>query len=275
LGDRLVPVYSIRSLKGDIAAVVSSGRLPTASNEVALGPAVLRREHVRLGSIVTLENQQGESRELTIVGTALSPFLTSQTDGALVMEETLQQLIPDNFANLAVRYASGVNSQTERAALDQRYPWAVIDESDPLPSPAVANLLTVRDVPSALAGFFALFRVLTLAHGLVLTVGRRQFDLAIIRGLGFTELQTRSAIAVAASAAGLLSLAIGVPLGLLFGRAIWGAAAGGLDLAPDLRWPTLALALALAISLTTANLVAWAAGRRVVTVRLAQLLHGE
>ena len=74
----------------------------------------------------------------------------------------------------------------------------------------------------ALALFFALVAVATVAHALVTTVRRRKHDLAVLRSMGLTRRDSRLAIVWQSTLLAIVGIVIGVPLGIVVGRACGG-----------------------------------------------------
>jgi ABC-type antimicrobial peptide transport system permease subunit len=73
----------------------------------------------------------------------------------------------------------------------------------------------------ALSAFLALLAIGAVGHALSIAVNRRRHELAVLRALGMTRLQTRMVIATQASVLAMIGLVFGIPLGLALGRDIW------------------------------------------------------
>src|SRR6185369_6794569 len=96
----------------------------------------------------------------------------------------------------------------------------------------------LRSLPLALGVFFALLASATVAHALVTTVRRRRQELAVLRSIGFTRRQARIAIGWQATLLAAAGAIIGVPAGIVAGRAMWQGLA---DSFPVVYVPPLAL----------------------------------
>jgi ABC-type antimicrobial peptide transport system permease subunit len=83
------------------------------------------------------------------------------------------------------------------------------------------------------------------------SVGSRRRELAILRVLGFQRRDTRRSVVTQAVAVTLVPLAIGIPIGVLTGRALWNTYASDLDIAPEpaTQWPPLLAVTAIALGL--------------------------
>jgi ABC-type antimicrobial peptide transport system permease subunit len=148
--------------------------------------------------------------------------------------------------------------------------------SEPATLPAtVASLSALRSLPLALAIFFALLAVATVAHALVTTVRRRRGDLAILRAVGFTRRDARVAIAWQATLLAVLGVLVGVPLGIIVGRLVWRQFA---DSFPIAYAPPLALVAVLVtapVAVLIANALAVGPARSATRSRPAEVLRAE
>ena len=133
----------------------------------------------------------------------------------------------------------------------------------------------VRSTPLFLAGLLALLGAGVLTHLLVTSIRGRRRDLAILKSLGFVRRQVWTTVAWQASCVAIVSLVVGVPVGIAAGRWAWSAFAGSVGVVPEPAIPFLAAVLVVPITLVAANLVAalpaGAAGR----VRAASVLRTE
>jgi ABC-type antimicrobial peptide transport system permease subunit len=140
---------------------------------------------------------------------------------------------------------------------------------------AVASLGPQRSLPLALAVFFALLGSTTVAHALVTTVRRRSRELAILRSLGFTRRDTRNAVAWQATLLAVVALLLGVPAGILVGRAVWKQLADGF---PVVYVPPIALVavlLVVPVAIAIVNLIAAAPAHAATRARPAEVLRTE
>ena len=69
-------------------------------------------------------------------------------------------------------------------------------------------------LPTILGFLLVLLATVAVGHAIVLAVRRRQRDLAVLRTLGFQQSQVRTTVACQASTYAVLSLLVGIPLGI-------------------------------------------------------------
>jgi hypothetical protein len=255
-----------RQRAGTVAPTVLEGRLPRSANEVALGTTTLERldedvagrAAVRVGSTVA---------GFRIVGRVVFPDYGDAArlgEGALVTMEGVRRLVPDARVNVfLLRFRDGVG----RRETLERLRTAL----EPLPSRAsgrpreLTDLSRVRGLPLVLAAIVGALAAATLAHALVTSVRRRRRDLAIVKTLGFRRRQVGFAVAWQTTTLVTLALAIGIPLGMIAGRAAWNAFADGLGVprAPAYPWELIVATVPVALLLgnAIAAIPAWIAGR--------------
>jgi ABC-type lipoprotein release transport system permease subunit len=104
---------------------------------------------------------------------------------------------------------------------------------------------------------------------------RRRHDLAVLRVLGLTRLQTRACLAWQATTLAVVGLLIGVPLGVVIGRLIWRSVAEQTPMVYVPPTSALALLLALPAALLVANLLVAAPAQRAARLRPAEVLRTE
>jgi len=146
-----------------------------------------------------------------------------------------------------------------------------------VPAPP-GQLLVVKDVaalPLALGAFLVLLAVGAVGHALVTAVHRRRGELAVLRALGTTRLQSRLVVVTQASVLAAVGLAVGVPLGLAAGRFVWRLVAQSTPLAYHPPLAVWALVLIGPLALLAANLLAAWPGQRAARLRSAQILRAE
>jgi ABC-type antimicrobial peptide transport system permease subunit len=126
----------------------------------------------------------------------------------------------------------------------------------PLTPTSLVNFGEAVNFPLIFGAMLAVFGAATLAHLLVVSVSRRRREVGLLKVLGFVNHQVVSTVAWQASTLALVGLVVGVPLGVVAGRAIWGTFADNLGVIPVSVVPTLlVVAIALGVMLM-ANLLA-------------------
>jgi ABC-type lipoprotein release transport system permease subunit len=114
-----------------------------------------------------------------------------------------------------------------------------------------------------------------VANALFSAVRRRRRDLALLATLGLTRRQVSATVAWQATTVGILTLAIGLPLGIIGGRWAWGRLADDLGTLSEPKVPLLLLVLAVPVVLLLVNAVAFVPGRMAARLRPAVVLRSE
>ena len=222
---------------------------------------------------------------MRVVGRALVPA-SSHTDydeSAWMTKGALESALPpvDERAAeatedwLLLRWRPGADVQAAQkrfATLAAGQDYFV--ERATLPS-AVVSLGQLRSLPFALAVFFGLLAVATVAHALVTTVRRRRRDLAILRSIGFTRGDSRLAIAWQATIIAIIGLIVGIPLGIITGRVIWKQLAESFPVAYTPPLTLVVVALVVPVAIVIANLVAAGPAHAATRIRPARVLRAE
>jgi predicted lysophospholipase L1 biosynthesis ABC-type transport system permease subunit len=185
-----------------------------------------------------------------IVPPAAVDSLESFGNGAVIPIATAEQATgggppptPDAFL---VTFRPGVDRTAALARLDQLFPRTV------LVAPSSVDVDTLRHVdwlPVVLAGLVGLVTAGTLVHVVVSNARRRRRELGVLRALGFTGSQVVASVTCMATVLVLGMLLIGLPLGIVAGRAAWTIIADDLGTAalPDVPAPLLLLLVPLGL----------------------------
>jgi hypothetical protein len=88
------------------------------------------------------------------------------------------------------------------------------------------------DFPLIFGVMLVCFGVATLAHLLVVSVSRRRRETGLLKTLGFATGQARAVVYWQAATVALIGIAVGAPLGIAAGRAIWRAFALNIGVVP-------------------------------------------
>jgi hypothetical protein len=274
------PTWGVRPLKGTMRMIVLEGRMPRTTGEIALAPATMEKLDVGLGDDVAVG--QGRGRPTRVVGRVLVPA-SSHTDydesGLMTRAGLLRAMPKDAGPELTedwilVRARPGAEAGLRRELSAFAVRRQYFPEPAKLPD-AVDSLGQLRSLPFALAIFFGLLAIATVAHALVTTVRRRRVDLAVLRSLGFTRRDSRVAIAWQATLIAIVGLVIGVPLGIFTGRILWRQLAESF---PVVYVPPLALVavlLVVPVAIAVANLVAAGPAHAATRIRPARVLRSE
>jgi hypothetical protein len=275
---RPVTGYAITRVKGDPSFQILSGRSPVHEREVALGRDLLDRLDRSVGDSVRFDGADGP-RTLRIVGTALSPSLDDDPIGsaALLTPEGLAAVAGADVAlsNTLIWWRDGVDPAAARARYAEAMPDLVSVYANPQPPAEIVNLERVHVLPRVFAAFVGLIGVAAVLHAVATSIRRRRSDLAVLRALGFLRGQVRAAITWQASTIGIVGLVVGIPLGLVVGRWAWILVADGVGVANDPRVPTLAVLLAVPLTMLVVSAVGVPLGARVARQPAAAALRAE
>lgn len=264
---------AIEPLRGSIDYTLVSGRLPQGLSEIATDAPTQEKLHRSIGDTVQAVGRGGTPLTLTIVGTTVVPGDAGSSGGAVVTPAALEKLTTDQADDtVLLRYPP----HADVAALEQQ----LADDyglSFPIFSHAqvpgnVVNVGQGSGVAVGLALFFMVLGVAGLFHALVLSTRNRLRDFAVLRALGFRRHQLGLSVTTQAVTIGLVGLVVGIPVGLVVGRAFWYRLVGDLGVidTPTTPWVLMALIVpatllvAIAASWWPARLAAHAPTRRIV-----------
>jgi ABC-type antimicrobial peptide transport system permease subunit len=147
--------------------------------------------------------------------------------------------------------------------------------SRPRPPGNLANLDRTTPLVRALGAFFALVGLLGLGHAVVVSVRRRRRDLATLRALGFVRGQVRSVVRWEAVTIGAVGAVLGIPLGLVAGRAAFHLMVDDLGLLDDAANPWIVVVLGVPAVALAALLLAWWPARHAARAAVATSLRTE
>jgi hypothetical protein len=128
--------------------------------------------------------------------------------------------------------------------------------------------------PTLLGVAVALAALAALAVALTGAVRQRRRDLALLKALGSTRRQLSAAVAWQATATMAVGLAVGVPLGVVAGRVLWGRFANQLDVPADPAIPLGLIAAVMLGALVAANMLSALPARYARAVPVNLVLNG-
>ena len=281
----------ITSGAGPVTPVIVAGRAATAPDEIVLGRASMRQAGVQIGDTVRVGVAGGTDppppppRTMRVVGEVISPtslFGESEVgDGAAITVAAGVRLVGQQFTRemvdglaYLIQFREGVQTQAEVNRLLARFP----DGTYSSPSAHRGDISTlgrITEVPLVFALLLGALALATLAQTLITSVRARRRDLAILKTLGFSRRQIRGLVAWQASTLMAVALAFGLPLGLLAGRWIWRAFAGGIAVVPRSTLSPWWFPAAVVATLVLANLIAAIPARTAARTRPAVILRSE
>lgn len=208
--------------------VFLAGSPPRGGDEIALGVASARDLGVGVGDALTVTGFPGE-RRMTVSGIGLFTWDEGRYDqGGLVSPAAFDALFerPERHVGLvALRPGSTIEDVAARLETFDGLPDSTVSyAATAIPADVLPNL---RAMPLVLAAFIAVVTIGSAGGTAVLAVRRRRREVAVLRALGLTRRQVGGAVLVQMSAIAAVGLAVGLPLGMLCGRVLWRATAGG------------------------------------------------
>jgi ABC-type lipoprotein release transport system permease subunit len=284
IGDLGVPVFTVvdPAAGESVHLVTLSGRGPRSDDEIELGPSTARDLGVKIGDTVTL----ADGGSVKVVGLGLFPSdVHAQFDeGGWVSPMRWSRLAAMNYNPddnetvdmlVAVRFADHDHLDTQIGNLTTSMGStvqyvALVDQ--PL---ELANLHNVRTLPTVLAIFLAVLGTIAVGHALFSSVYRHRRDFAVLQSLGLTRSGVRAMIAAQATVVGIAGLLVGVPIGLIAGRAGWQAITDRVPLTFRSPLTAIAVIFIVPVALIAANLLAIIPARRASKVKPALVLRSE
>lgn len=264
---------------GDLSFTLVQGRLPSSATEVALGTQTLDDLGLDIGdSVDGLASDGAAVLPLQVVGTAVLPQteLATLDEGAVFTPDGLERFAqgpPDPEPVIGYRDGADV------AALEQR-----LSETAGLAFPifsrarvpgSITNVAQSTGVAWALAAFFLAIGVIGLLNALTTSIRRDGHDFAVLRALGFRGRQVRQATLVQALTLSAVGLVVGVPVGLILGRAVWRSLSGDLGIVADPQVPWWLIAAVIPATAAVTALLWWWPGRYAARSRPAVQLRAE
>jgi putative ABC transport system permease protein len=257
--------------------------VPTADDEIALGPKTLRRIRKSIGAVVAVSVVGVAPKPFRIVGRMIIPTVghtANLGEGSFVTPGAVSFFFPE-FAlsslrdEFGVRFRAGLHAEAARARLQTDLGATSGEVSPPATPGDLLNFGRSKNLPLILAGLLALLALATLAHALVTSINRRRRDLAICKTLGFTRGDVGRAVAWQSSTFIVVSLAFGLVIGAVAGRWLWGLYATQLGILSAPRVPVWTLLLIVPAATLLANGLALLPARSAAGTRPALVLRTE
>ncbi|MEP6625808.1 MAG: FtsX-like permease family protein, partial [Acidimicrobiia bacterium] len=173
---------------------------------------------------------------------------------------------------VVIRWRPGIN---RAAAIDRVTKVSGAPPIPPIRPAEINRLLQVDRMPAILAAFLAFLGLVGIGHAVVTNGQRRRRDLAMLQTLGFRSRQLVATIGAQALTLMLVGLVIGIPVGIVLGRIVWGWIARGVGIAPDASIPLMAILLTVIGAILGAALVAAFPARSATRIHPATALRSE
>ena len=256
-----IPTLGLDRRAGHIQPPVLTGRTVTSRGEIALGKTTLEQLGRHVGDRVSVASGAHHA-EVEIVGTAAFASIgrggadhTSLGRGALMTFDALAELVAPGVScgtsddalcpqavvfDLAPR-ADGDEVVARLAAADpDGTPGGTYEQ--PLTRAAdIRNYDEMGAYPIAFSTVLAIAAVVAFVVTLFSVPRARRRDLAVLKTIGLARSQVRSALIAQALLTVLIALAVGVPLGIIAGRATWTRFAENIGVIPRPTIPLLTI----------------------------------
>ena len=178
-----------------------------------------------------------------------------------------------------VKYHPGVDAGAETEHLRQTAePLSSFAGLDVLPvqRPAeIVNASAIGNAPILLGASLMFASMVSLALALGASVRQRRRELAILRTLGFSSGQLVGSLSWQASGLVAAGLVVGIPLGVVAGRSLWGIFAGQLSVVPRPDVPVPLIVALVTAALLVANAAAVLYGRGVRRLNPGEALRSQ
>ncbi len=240
------------AVRGLPLLVAIDGRLPARSGEIALGSTTMRLIGTHQGAVVPVRfaPHAGHARTvpLRVVGAAALPTGVGDgevglgTGAVLTLGGYEQAACPPGaakrpcidsiLANNAVM-ASSTNGGPGHLAIEHIISVDRNYVGTPITPTTLVNFGEAVDFPLILGLILAIFGAATLAHLLIVSVGRRRREMGLLKALGFVSRQVGATVYWQATTVTLVGLVVGIPVGVALGRIVWKAFALNVGVVPE------------------------------------------
>ena len=273
VGDKTIPMLGLEAVRGKGQPTMLDGRLPTGDDEIAFGRVTAGDIDAQVGDVVELAGPT-QSQAFRVTGLAVVPGLGANDglgSGGIVTMGGLTRidsnaLVTSAVVKLRVSLAKFFSSIPEFADLPPQ----------PVYVPAaIHNVSRVRAIPFVLAAVLAALALLTIGHVMLTSMRTRRRDLAILRSLGADRGWITRAVHWQATALTALPVAVGIPVGVVVGRIIFGAFADSMGAVRGAAIPLLTASVGAIVVVVVANGVAAIVSQRTRRREPALLLQGE
>ncbi len=262
-----IPATSIR---GPLLFSTVDGHPPNGPGQIGLGATTMRSVGAHLGSVVQVKirNRTTEFRVVSQVSfPVIAGGIVGLGTGALITIDGLydafcppgpghpacvEQVKKQGNAGILVSVVPGPRGQAVINHYLNEYSSATLRVTPT----SLVNFGEAVNFPLIFGVMLAVFGAATLSHLLVVSVSRRRREIGLLKVLGFMNGQVVSAVAWQATTVALVGIVIGVPLGVVTGRAVWEAFTDTLGAVPVSVVPIFVLGALVAGVLIVANLIA-------------------
>lgn len=270
-----VGTLAVQSLRGPVLLSTVGGSLPHSDDQIGLGAATMRQFHAHVGSLlrvgVTAPSGTKRTAPFRVVSTIPLPVVggfAGLGNGAVVTlagyeaavcppgpgrARCRQAVAGTSLGSILTRVVPGAKGQTAVThLLDSEQSVAVL----PITPTSLINFGEAVDFPLIFGAIVAVFGAATLLHLLVVSVSRRRRETGLLKVLGFVNRQVIWAVSWQATTLAVVGIIVGVPIGLIAGRAIWDLFATHLGVVPLSVVPVGLIAVLAVSVIVVANVLA-------------------
>jgi hypothetical protein len=285
-------------VRGPVELSTVDGTFPNAPGEIGLGATTLHQVGAHIGSIVPVvlqnPNPGGGSYKvrMRVVATIAFPTGIAASQAGLGTGSVMSMsAFLDAVCARGAGHSSCTNSVTQSLSYSVFISTtggtqgrAVIAHLNnafqgytegPFPPTGLVNFGEAVNFPLIFGIMLGVFGAATLAHLLVVSVGRRRQEMGLLKALGFTNGQIRSTVFWQAAAVTVIGIVIGIPLGVAIGRMVWRSFAINVGVVPAPVVKLLLLATLSAGVLAVAALMALAPAMVASRYQPSKLLRSE
>ena len=206
-------IFDIGMIDGSIGDLTVDGVL-VDDDEAA-------RRSLGVGDRLDFQFLNGTSRTLTVQGI----YTEQDMAGPLVVHHALhEQTGTDQFDfSVYIETADGISDDAARAAIahvSDAYPNATLQSRAEYIDAQAAQLDQIVNLMYGLLGLAVVIALFSIANSMSLSIYERTRELGLLRAVGMTRHQTRSAVRWEAVLIALLGTALGVVVGMFFGWSI-------------------------------------------------------
>ena len=253
-----VPTFAFEPVRGGTYPTIVEGRAPRGDEEIALGGQTLDRFDAAVGDQLTFRGPDGSEIEVTVVGRTVLPLLNLGQDlsigeGAVVDLPLVERVGGADIQIVLVDLKPATSPDELRAALeDGGLELFDVTITGPSYTADLRQYDAVRTTPLLLAALLALLGLGVLAHTVISMARRRRRELAVLRCVGFVRRDLRASVRWSALTLVGVCVMIAVPLGIVFGRALWRSFADGIGVLDDPVTPVAEIAVVVIIAIAGA-----------------------
>jgi putative ABC transport system permease protein len=234
------PLFDIGMVEGSIGDLSVDG--------VLVDDDEAERRGLGVGDRLDFQFLNGTSRTLTVEGI----YTEQDMAGPLVVSQALhEQTGADQFDfSVYIDKSSGVRDEAAEAAIariSDAYPNARLKSRAEYIDDQAAQLDQIINLMYGLLGLAVIIALFSIANSMSLSIYERTHELGLLRAVGMTRRQTRSAIRWESVLVALLGTGLGILVGIFFGWSISITIRGGGLGTFTIPWTALLVVVVLAV----------------------------